>query len=205
MDSVVLYGANANTFLDDISKKAHKLRNQRTEPNHVKERKGKGGKVWKYINRITAMEWLDKNYPGWSMKTDPISFREYAGFVWGSVTINVIEGNGDTAIKREITCVGCDEIEFKQDGSPLSLTYYKNAETDALKRCVFTLGGFKDIYTDEELDNPVMAKDDMIWFVENVVDRLRNKPESLFKATVNFYNGVLDKQYIIDNLLTKEI
>lgn len=213
MNDIILHTnqGSLTTYFTGISEKAHKLRNTSTPGEKIKVRKGKGGKSWKYIQRIDAMEWLDKNYPGWSMEVDTLSFKEYAGFVYATVKLSVIENIGDTALKREIKCTGCDEIEFtKETNQPVSMTYYKNAETDALKRCVFSLGGFKDVYSEEELEDiqqQICTDEDIDWFIQSVLPVLNTKHKdklissrNYLKTISGFLSGEISKELIVKAL-----
>jgi len=144
-------------------------------------------------------------YPGWSFEVVPGSFKEYAGHVSVAGTLTVIE-TGDFTFKRTITCIGSDEVEFRKDNKsqPVIMTYYKNAETDALKRCVFTLGGFCDVYTDEDLSDSeenVVPNSDLDWFLLKVLPilmrRYQNKDvhaRNIFKSLKGFMTGSITKE-----------
>jgi len=212
LDDIVIAGEHADmkAFFDGISEKSKRLRNTTTPKNKILKRQGKAGKKWKYIRRIDAMEWLDNNYPGWSFEMIPDSIMEKAGYMWVTGKLTIYE-TGQAALKRVITCIGCDEIEFKTetvDGQKFKLDevlvipYFKNAETDALKRCVFSLGGFKDVYTDDKIEaQSYLSPEDQQWYVDRVLQRVIDKPDILFKSMVAFYNGIVDRKYIEDNLL----
>jgi len=147
------------TSLDEISKRSLKIRQGRTPQELVLTREGKKGEFYNYVNRLTVMKWLDENYPGWSFETIPDSFKEYGGYLCVTAKLTVWEPTG---LPRIITCTGQAEIRLsKTDRKPLQLTYYKNAETDALKRCVFTLGGFSDVYTDDEAFSALQTDKDV--------------------------------------------
>jgi hypothetical protein len=151
------------------------------------------------------MEWLDKHYPGWSFEVIPESTKEYAGFVYTSGKLTVIEEGG---FIRVVTCIGCDEIEFRREDKslPVSMNYYKNAETDSLKRCVFTLGGFNDVYTDEMPDiiESIIPDNELDWFLVSVlpllIKRYDNKElfaKNIFKSMKGFMSGNIKKETLI--------
>jgi hypothetical protein len=188
-----------------MSDKALRLRRSRTEPDIIHVREGKAGQVWRYVKRIAVMEWLDRNYPGWSFEVVPDSFKEYGGLVMAIGKLTVFEP--ETGLKRIVSCTGSDEIEFRKDDKkiPVSMTYYKNAETDALKRCVFTLGGFTDVYTDEEESSePIVADEELGWFIKNALKLLLKRhadgkitARNLFKSICGFMRGDISKEKII--------
>ncbi len=190
---------------EQMSERSLMLRQAKTAPEIIHTREGKAGQVWRYIKRIEAMKWLDRNYPGWSFEVIPDSFREYGGLVMAVGKLTVFEP--ETGLKRIVTCTGSDEIEFRKDDKkiPVSMTYYKNAETDSLKRCAFTLGGFTDVYTDEEdTHEPVIADAELDWFIKNALKLLLKRlaegkisVRNLFKSICGFMSGEITKEKIL--------
>ena len=152
---------------DFVLSQSAKLRSHRTRKEKIKYRDGKKGKTFKYIDGQTAMAWLDKNFPGWSMET--IEQWEYAGYYNVKVRITVIEfvrdneGKIISSYKRVIQCIGTKEIILsKEDKRPVMSEYAKSAETDGIKRAVSRLGGFSDVYSEfveEEIDFELPEED----------------------------------------------
>ena len=144
--------------MDKISEANRARRNAKTKPENVKVRQGKGGRKFFYINRQQAQQWLDTNYPLWSVKVGEIHIIEdmYEGEQsTGSYNIPVELTVADpaTGITRVIECVGTKEFIINKYNNKSYQQYIKAAETDGLKRCVFTLGGFGDVYSpDEEIE-----------------------------------------------------
>ena len=130
-----------------VSERSLALREAKTPVEVIKLREGKKGKQWKYIDGITVQRWLDTNYPGWQWNVLPETLKKFGGYINIAGTLKVI--CPELGVFREFTCYGSDEIEYKKDtNEEVSLDYAKAAETDALKRCVFRLGGFTDVYTE---------------------------------------------------------
>jgi len=128
-----------------------------TPKDIVRQRPGKQGQVWDYITRLDAMEWLDKHYPKlWSFRIVPDSFQQFVNFVYVLGELTIIDPR--TGLQRTVQSYGCDEGETKKNSDELvELTYLKNAEADALKRCCVYLGAFNDVYSDDKDYAPVIA------------------------------------------------
>jgi len=128
-----------------------KIRNKKTPEELVKTREGSQGKFYDYITRRAAMDWLDHNYPGWSMKFIKDKFDNISVAMVISIEIY------DPVIKRKriIQAWGEKEVIKKKDGGHAKIQYWKAAETDALKRCVMTLGGFNDVYTEGDFSEEI--------------------------------------------------
>lgn len=194
---------NFEETMKRVSQENYERRSTITDPSKIRVREGKKGKTYAYITRTDAQEWLDKHYPIWSWEIDSNSFKEFAGFVQVSGTLKVIEPS--TGAIRSICTYGSDEIEFKKDSNePVSLTYAKNVDTDALKRAVFTLGGFKDVYTGirgEERDTA--SEEDLEWFITNVIPAALKAGmtyDRIVHRLMAFREGIIEKEYIAKQL-----
>lgn len=180
---------------DLILSQSARLRSHRTRKEKIKYREGKSGKTFKYIDSQTAMSWLDKNFPGWSMET--IDQWEFAGYYNAKVKITVIEfvrDNEDkilSSYQRVIQTIGSKEIMLgKDDKKPKFLDYGKMAETDALKRAVHRLGGFSDVYSDfveEEIDFELPEEDatEFLKLYKNIFMKTASTNESSTKKIEN--------------------
>jgi hypothetical protein len=189
-------------ILNLVGKRCIENRMTPTDKSRVKTRKGSGNKMFKYVTWLDVVGELDKKYPGWSLEVIPESINSTADVISIAVKLTVHEPEG---IKRVITAYGSDEaIINKETGKLVSATYMKNAETDALKRAAARLGMFNDVYTDENV-NSIFSEDiddsSKEWFIENVMPVLSHDSARLYKVIIAFNNGVIDKQYIIENIL----
>jgi len=157
-------------FFDGIRRNSQELRNTPTNKNIIKVREGKKDvqgniQYWKYITRLDAMKWLDESYPGWSWEFHCDSLKELAGLFIGSGTLTVIH----KGLKRSFTTIGDEEIIFKKETKePVIKNYAKSVDTDALKRAVFTLGGFTDVYTEIDLHSSDLTEDEFKYYFENI-------------------------------------
>lgn len=199
---------NMSGFFADIKDRSKKIYKEKTSKDRIKVREGSKGKLFKYVQRVDALQWLNEHYPGWSFKVIPESFKEYAGFMTciGELTIYEVEG-----LKRTIQCTGTMAIKFERETKlPVMLEYYKSAETDALKRCCASLGAFADIYTDyEESLETVQNEEDFVWFLEVffpiLVSQNKANLTKVFNAVNQFYYGNVNKKQIIEAYRKKGI
>lgn len=126
------------------------LRLTKTDDNLIKEREGKSGKTFKYVTTHTATRWLDIHYPGlWSFKIMNQFFREDFShyYVHGRLEIK----DPVTEYVRVYDDMGISETKYsKNSGEAIEQMYYKNAVSDALKRCTKTAGGFNDVYSEDD-------------------------------------------------------
>jgi len=187
---------------DDAKKTNIDNRFEKTNEASIKIREGKGGQRWRYISRIDALQWLDKHFPLWSWNTDPNSFREYAGYVQ---CVGTLEVKTEQLVTRSITTYGSVEIRINSTtGQPVMMTYAKNCDTDALKRAVFTLGGFSDIYSDidDETDFEMPTSNDIMWYFDKVIPLVRNDMDGrkLADKFMKFLAGTITKEIIVEKL-----
>jgi hypothetical protein len=160
-----------------------------------------------YVKPLPAYQWLDENYPGWSMEAheqvdvmlDHVSVR---------VTLHLDEmvhrdvngGEYAEVHSRSITRWGTEQIKKSKDtGEPIPNEYIKMAETDALKRCVMALGGFADIYMGAEPIEYTIGEDDMAWYTKTVLPyhaQNGTKPATIFKQMSMFALGKVTKEKI---------
>jgi len=126
----------------------------KTPKKYTYQREGGRGKMFTYVKRFICQVWLDTYYPGgWSFTQDTFYIDKEIGkvFVHGILKVMEEESNLD----REISAWGDNDLtrDRETDEFHRNQDMLKGAESDALKRCVFTLGGFNDIYTIDK-DNP---------------------------------------------------
>lgn len=185
----------------DMSIKSNNLRSKRTPKKYVRQREGKAGQTWKYVNRIGCRKWLDDNYPGWSFEINPASVHQLGNFVHIAGTLTVYES--ESLLKRTFTCFGAKEAIVGKEGLSTH-PYLKSAETDALKRCVADLGGFNDVYGDAELlsDEGMTSEEDLAWYFEFAFPYFQRKltPAQLMSNIDKFRSGVITKNIILQNI-----
>lgn len=212
-----MYSITSNTQTDPLvvanslktlSARSLELRETKTPIDVIKYRQGKQGKQWKYIDGITVQRWLDTNFPGWQWTVIPGSLQKFGGYinVAGTLKVPCLE----LGIFREITCYGSDEIEYsKTDGSEVSLDYAKAAETDALKRCVFRLGGFADVYSDTRpADMSIMLDEkDALAVLQRIPDfvaffqSIRETSSEIFQSLQKFLTSIAEKTVTIEQAI----
>jgi hypothetical protein len=135
------------TEQEEYSKKLLALRMSKTAPNLIKNRKGKGGREYKYVTKHAGYRWLDKHYPGlWSFEIkDKFFDRMY--YTHGSLVIK----DPVTGFLRKFEDYGIAELIVKnEDGTVLDQMYYKTSASDAFKRCCVQAAAFNDVYSDDE-------------------------------------------------------
>lgn len=190
------------SLIEQFRAEEQSRRNEQTPKDIVRQRPGKQGQIWDYVTRLDAMRWMDKHYPKlWNFKIIPESFKQFVNFVYVLGELTVIDPA--TGIKRIVTSYGCDEGETKKNSEELvSLTYIKNAEADALKRCCVYLGAFNDVYSDEtEYGSSKASDEDLSWFLDNIMGKLAKKykseeldARSLFMTVNGFLKGDISKE-----------
>jgi hypothetical protein len=190
---------NFEPLLDIAKEKNKALRRKRTPKDVVKTRKGKAGQFWKYIDRLDAMRWLDENYPIWSWEFDKMEFQ--GGQYYGKGTLTVLTSTGAS---RKIATIGSVEERIESSGNKTNLPYAKMVDTDALKRAVFSLGAFADVYkeTNEEPAFPMPSNEDITWYWTVVYNVIKDKVEAqkIAEKFLAFIYGDIDRQYISKQL-----
>lgn len=117
---------------------------QKTPPQHIYQRKGKGGQVWDYVTGTYVQKVLNFTF-GWNWDFEIISHGKEGDQVWVQGKLTVKDNKGHTITKSQF---GRADIKFKKD-TKIMLDYgndLKAASTDALKKCASMLGIASDIY-----------------------------------------------------------
>jgi hypothetical protein len=140
-----------------VAEENKKRRKKKTSNKNKKIREGKGGQNFYYVDRLAAQSWLDEHYPVWEMKVLPDSLfviddTTERGRKTGTynIAVELTVKDPNTAVNRTITCYGSKEFIINKEGEKTQQAYFKSAETDAFKRCVYTLGAFADVYKPED-------------------------------------------------------
>lgn len=118
-----------------------------TPTKFVKERPGKGGGTWKYVEGAYVIDRLNMVFGlAWGFEVEAQWSEQGYAMVRGHLVINLLDGR---TVKRPGS--GSHEITLRKDGKTLLDlgNDYKAAETDALKRAARTLGIALDLYSDE--------------------------------------------------------
>jgi len=176
-------------------------RKEKTPREHIKTREGAHGMTYKYVDRITVQTWLDEHYPGWSWEFDLGSVREIAGFFVGSGKLTVYEPEM-SAHPRIIQTTGSMKIKFEREtNEAFASEYAKGADSDALKRAVFTLGGFTDIYAPEYADTSEVASDiNYAWalfVVPELLSAASIEPKRIAALVQSYLAGKFTREQII--------
>lgn len=117
---------------------------QKTPPEHIYTRPGKGGQRWSYVTGNYVEKVLNFTF-GWNWDFEAVSTEEKYGqvIVRGKLTVKDERGHSITKMQT-----GRADIKFLK-GTKTPLDYgndEKAATTDALKKCASLLGIASDIY-----------------------------------------------------------
>jgi hypothetical protein len=123
---------------------------QRTPPQHVHQRPGKGGGTWDYVTGVYVKKVLNYTF-GWLWDFQVIDKGLVGAQIWvqGRLTIKHSETLQPIIVKEQF---GGADVKFKK-GTKVPLDYpndLKAAATDALKKCASELGIASDIYGKNE-------------------------------------------------------
>jgi hypothetical protein len=117
---------------------------EKTPPQHVYKRPGKGGGTFDYVTISYVQRVLDYVF-GWNWDFEIIEHGKESNHVWvlGKLTVRSADG------KHTITKTQFGRSDVKQLKSGGNLDYgndLKGASSDALKKCASMLGIARDIY-----------------------------------------------------------
>jgi Rad52/22 family double-strand break repair protein len=161
-------GGMADMFAQ-MSKEAQERRRRKTPKQFAKQRQGKSGKTFTYVDRRYVEQWLDANFPVWSFDVVPDSVQSLGNHVHVAGRLSVMDKSGAT---RTVTSYGAKEAIPSASGSLVDHPYLKSAESDALKRCAAVLGCASDVYSGdvivEEEPIKVCSAEDLRWFLNSV-------------------------------------
>lgn len=121
---------------------------QKTPPQHILRRPGKGGKDFDYVSGVYVTKVLNFIF-GWNWDFEIMSTEEKYGQIIARGKLTVKDNKGHSIIKMQS---GRADIKFKKD-TKIPLDYgndEKAATTDALKKCASLLGIASDIYGKSE-------------------------------------------------------
>ena len=130
---------------------------QRTPPDQIRWRDGKGGGKLAYVDHAYVTRTLNEAFGwDWDFEADneEILYNRDVPFevrCRGKLTVRL---QGRSIVKMQF---GCQPIEMKRDGSaPVSLgDAFKGAASDALKKCASLLGIALDLYdSDDQPERP---------------------------------------------------
>lgn len=117
---------------------------QKTPPQHVYTRPGKGGQTWSYVTGNYVEKVLNFVF-GWNWDFEIVDHGKEADQVWVQGKLTVKDDKGHEITKSQF---GRADIKFKKD-TKIMLDFgndLKSASTDALKKCASLLGIASDIY-----------------------------------------------------------
>jgi len=135
---------------------------QKTPPQHVYTRPGKGGQRWSYVTGNYVEKVLNFTF-GWNWDFEIIAHGKEGDQVWVQGKLTVKDDHGHVITKSQF---GRSDIKFLK-GTKQMLDYgndLKSASTDSLKKCASLLGIASDIYgkaefkaeTNVDLDKPAL-------------------------------------------------
>lgn len=145
----------------------------KTLANLVKKRQGKGGKDFNYVTRHTTFRWLDTHYPGlWSFVIKERFYDEKFDhyYVHGRLKIS----DPVTGFIQEFDDMGISEVKTKSSGGDVEQMYYKNACSDAFKRCAVQVGAYNDVYSEDDEGFTDMAQVDWEVLLKHI-DKAKSK------------------------------
>lgn len=122
---------------------------QKTPPQHVYQRPGKGGQVWNYVTGNYVEKVLNFTF-GWNWDFEIVAHGKEGDLVWVHGKLTVKSPDGRSISKSQF---GRADIKYIK-GTQRMLDYgndLKSASTDALKKCASLLGIASDIYGKTEI------------------------------------------------------
>ena len=178
---------------------------QKTPPQHIYTRPGKGGQRWSYVTGNYVEKVLNYTF-GWNWDFEIVDKGKEGDQVWVQGKLTVKDDHGHVITKSQF---GRADIKFLK-GTKQMLDYgndLKSASTDSLKKCASLLGIASDIYgkaefkqeagqdiTDKPALPPPQNNDDMKdVIVCQKCDGVMSQPEADFSARL--FNG---KKYCRD-------
>ncbi len=118
-----------------------------TPKDKIKQRPGRGGKTFDYVETGYIVELLNKTFNGlWDFEIDQQEVGQTQVWVKGKLTVWL-----SSEMKISKTQFGGSDIKKTQDGKPIDIADdLKAASSDCLKKCASLLGFAKDIYWKEK-------------------------------------------------------
>lgn len=138
---------------------------QKTPPQHIYRRKGKGGQVFDYVTGHYVTKILNFVF-GWNWDFEVVTHGKEGDQVWVQGKLTVKDDKGHLIVKSQF---GRADIKYKKDQThkPENMVDFGNdlkaAATDSLKKCASLLGVASDVYGREEassVDKPVVVDSD---------------------------------------------
>lgn len=117
---------------------------QKTPPQHIYKRKGKGGQTFDYVTGTYVTKVLNFVF-GWNWDFEIVAHGRESDQIWVQGKLTVKSEKGETITKSQF---GRADIKFKKE-SKIMLDFgndLKAASTDALKKCASMLGIASDVY-----------------------------------------------------------
>jgi recombination DNA repair RAD52 pathway protein len=135
--------------------------NQKTPPNLIRFRIGRGGKQFAFVDGAEVIRALNNAFVwDWDFETDQEELIHFEGVpfeikVRGRLTVRTKTGRTVTKMQY-----GSQAIEMNSDKTrPVSIgDCYKGAATDALKKCASELGLFLDLYDSDANITPATVE-----------------------------------------------
>ena len=167
-----------------------KRRNAKT-PQRRQSKVDKGNKgSFKYVKGINAMKWLEENFVVTQYIEHNDQIHTIGDWMSAPVTLTVVDANG---ISRTVTRNG-SVIAVAKDGK-LMISPVKSVFQDALKRCCVALGGFRDVYGEQDAeDDTNLPLDDLDRFNELVMPKLIQEWENK-ESTTEQFRSLLNKYF----------
>ncbi len=117
---------------------------QRTPPQHIYKRKGRGGQTFDYVTGTYVTKVLNFVF-GWNWDFEVVSHGREGDQIWVQGKLTVKSAKGDTIVKSQF---GRADVKFLK-GTKTAVDFgndLKAASTDALKKCASMLGIASDVY-----------------------------------------------------------
>jgi len=122
---------------------------QKTPPQYILRRKGKGGQTFDYVTGNYIQKVLNFTF-GWLWDFEVINQGREGNLVWVLGKLTAKSQKGDTITKTQF---GRADIKFYKDKPTQAVDFgndLKAAATDALKKCASQLGIAADVYGKSE-------------------------------------------------------
>lgn len=132
---------------------------QKTPKRHIKQRKGRGGKTFRYVSGSYVQDRLNQVFAwSWSFEVKDHGNSPSGKSVWVLGRLTIIDPLSKNVIVAKEQFGSSD---IKTDSSGAEVDYaddFKAAATDALKKCASLLGVAADIYADDETAKSIDAR-----------------------------------------------
>lgn len=142
------------TFELGLPKAKWSLLDEKTPDKFIKKRKGRGGRVFDYVETGYVVRKLNEVFNGmWDFEILDQQVGKEHIWVKGKLTVKFMDRNGNIQTITK-TQFGGSEVKRTKEGEIIDIgDDLKAAGSDALKKCASLLGIASDVYFQEKINN----------------------------------------------------